>query len=72
MYSTDISNKIMEKLEQIVEDRNELNMIVELLRTEKRYTHESGDTPHTVVKQDFQLLLDKYFKLPPKDSDNER
>jgi len=58
----DISDKIHKKLEQIVDDKKELKMIIDLLETEKSHGLESHNKPSPqVVKRQFELLLDQYF-----------
>ena len=55
---SDISNRIMEKLEENVHDKKKLEMIVDLLKKEKRYAHNERNE---VIKREFQLLLDQHF-----------
>ena len=60
--SSDISDKIVGKLNEIVEDKTELEMILDLLKIEQRYTHGSKPLPQA-IKREFQLLLDQHFPL---------
>lgn len=66
MSSTEISDRIIEKLKKIVTDPIELKMIVDLLQHEKRYS--AQEKPQT-IKREFQLLINQYFPL--ENSENE-
>jgi len=66
MSSSEISDRITEKLKKIVKDPIEFKMIVDLLQHEKRYS--AQETPQTVKRQ-FQLLINQYFPL--ENSENE-
>jgi len=67
--STGISDKIMKKMESIVDSEKKLKMIIELLETEQRYVHKSPS--HKVIKKDFQIVLDNHFPLPPEKDTHE-
>ena len=65
---SDISNRIMEKLEENVHDKKKLEMIVDLLKKEKRYAHNERDC-NEVIKREFQLLLDQHFPFSSDKND---
>lgn len=58
--TTDISERITSKLNEIVKDPHERKMIVDLLGLEKRYTIKDKTD---VIKREFQLLIDQHFPL---------
>ena len=59
-----ISDKVVEKLQKVVNDKTELDMIIDLLQKEKHYVTKAD--PHTIRKE-FQLLLAQYFPLRSQD-----
>ena len=61
-----ISDRIVNKLEKIVTDKNELKMIMELLEREDGYYSNQN---FAKIKKDYQGMMDQYF--PFKDSENE-
>ena len=60
MASGDISEVLWEKLKKVVKDPDELKLIEELWKLERRY--EQKEKPQT-VKREFGLLLDQYFPI---------
>ena len=56
----------MEKLEENVHDKKKLEMIVDLLKKEKRYAHNERNE---VIKREFQLLLDQHFPFSSDKND---
>ena len=53
-----ISNKIIQKIDEIVKDENEKKIILELLEKTGKY---SKQTTPLSIKKEFQLLVDQYF-----------
>ena len=66
MSATKFSDRIVDKLHKIVKNKEELNLIIDLLEREKHYTSE--EKPQN-IKKEFQLLIDQHFPLG--DSQNE-
>ena len=60
MASGDISEVLWEKLKKVVKDPDELKLIEELWKNERRY--EQKEKPQT-IKREFGLLLDQYFPI---------
>ena len=60
MSSADISDVLWEKLKKVVKDPDELKLIEELWKLERRY--EQKEKPQT-IKREFGLLLDQYFPI---------
>ena len=60
MPSADISDVLWEKLKKVIKDPDELKLIEELWKHERRY--EQKEKPQT-IKREFQLLLDQYFPI---------
>ena len=60
MSSADISDVLWEKLKKVVKDPDELKLIGELWKLERRY--EQKEKPQT-IKREFGLLLDQYFPI---------
>ena len=61
-----ISNKILKKIDEIVENENERKIIKQLF--EKTGNYNKKTSPLT-IKKEFQLLVDQYFKF--EDDDDE-
>ena len=60
LSSQEISDRILKKLGEIVEDQNEFKLIHELLKREKFYSKK--EKPQH-IKREFQQLLEQYFPL---------
>ena len=65
MTHAEISDKIIEKLKEVVKNQNEYKMIIDLLETEKHYVY---TTDRSSFKREFQNKLAQYF---PLDEQNE-
>lgn len=59
MSTTDISDKIKTKLEKTVTNKTELDMILDMLGNEERWSKENKQQ----VKRQLQLLIQQYFPL---------
>lgn len=54
----ELSDKIIQKIKDVVKDENEKKMILELIAKTGKYNKQ---TKPLSIKKEFQLLVDQYF-----------
>ena len=64
MSNVEISDMVVKKFKDIVQNDREFKMIMDLLENEKYYNQ---STDPNVIKRQFQLLLEQYFPIGEED-----